>query len=331
MIADFAKLCEDEENLRELYLLTFCDLSSVAPDNLTGWKESLLKELFQRTRTYLRRGGDLLGAERKETVKRRQQRAEMLLAEDLPDVSSAASLFRGFPDRYFAENEAGRIATHIKLMRARREADAASIIKVAQQKRVEATEMVLAAVDVPGLLAEVAGVLHANRIDVLDAAIYSRDAAADEPGEALDIFLVRDGYGRAVTDEGRWRKIREDLEAVISGRVKVETLVAARAKNDSVASWKVPEVPTEIKIDNQVSRDFTVVELITGDRPGVLYAIARTLFDEGLDIHRSKIATEANRVVDTFYLRDKATGAKVTDEPRMKEIREALRASLPGI
>ena len=75
--------------------------------------------------------------------------------------------------------------------------------------------MVLAAVDVPGLLAEVAGVLHANRIDVLDAAIYSRDATPELPAEALDIFLVRDGYGRPVTDEASWRKIRDDLEAVI--------------------------------------------------------------------------------------------------------------------
>jgi [protein-PII] uridylyltransferase len=180
------------------------------------------------------------------------------------------------------------------------------------------------------LLAEVAGVLHANRIDVMDAAIYSREATAEGPAEALDIFLVRDGYGRPVTDESRWRKVREDLEAVIAGKVKVETLVATRAKADSLAAWKVPEVPTEIKIDNQGSRDFTVIELITADRPGVLYSISRTLFSAGLDIHRSKIATEANRVVDTFYLRDKS-GAKVTDPTRMNELREALRAALPQI
>ena len=328
MITDFARTCEDEENLRELYLLTFCDLSSVAPDNLTSWKETLLRELYQRARTALRRGGDLLGAERKETVKRRQGRAEQLLRDDGVPVS--AEMLRGFPDRYFAENESARIAGHLKLMHARRTAGTASVVQVTQQKRADATEMVLAAVDVPGLLAEVAGVLHANRIDVMDAAIYSREATAEGPAEALDIFLVRDGYGRPVTDESRWRKVREDLEAVIAGNVKVETLVASRAKADSLAAWKVPEVPTEVKIDNQGSRDFTVIELITADRPGVLYSISRTLFSAGLDIHRSKIATEANRVVDTFYLRDK-TGAKVTDPARMNELREALRAALPSI
>jgi [protein-PII] uridylyltransferase len=328
MIADFAKLCDDEENLRELYLLTFCDLSSVAPDNLTNWKETLLRELYQRTRTVLRRGGDLLGAERAEIIERRQQRAAQLLAEQIPEAASA-DLFRGLPDRYFAENSASRVASHMRLLDARRRAGTASAIEVAHQKRLEVTEMALAARDAPGLLADVAGVLYANRINIVDAAIYSRLSGPDAPAEALDIFRVRDSYGRPVTDEARWAKIRADLEAVLSGKTKVEALVAARPRGDSIASWKVPEVPLEIKIDNQGSRNFTIVEVITGDYPGVLYTIARTLFDQGLDIHRSKIATEANRVVDTFYVRARG-GEKVTDDKAVAGLRKALKESLPS-
>ncbi|HEY2902154.1 MAG TPA: [protein-PII] uridylyltransferase [Polyangia bacterium] len=329
MIADFAKLCGDEENLRELYLLTFCDLASVAPDNLTSWKDTLLRELYQRTLNFLRRGPDLLGAERAETVQRRQKRAARLLGEDAENPELAA-LFAGFPDRYFAENTALKIAAHARLMRARRGRTEVSIIDVAHDTRLGLTEMVLVAPDMPGLLAEVAGVLHANRLDVVDAAIYSRKATT--PGDdalALDIFRVRDSAGNPVTDEHRWQKIRADLESVVSGRVNVETLVGSRPRTDSVAAWHTPEVPTELKIDNQVSRGFTIVEVISEDRPGLLYAITRTLFASGLDIHRSKIATEANRAVDVFYVRDKATGEKITDDARANTLREALRASLP--
>ncbi len=75
MISDFAALCGDEENLHELYLLTFCDLASVAPDAMSSWKETLLGELYTRTLKFLRRGPDLLGAERAEIVERRQKRA----------------------------------------------------------------------------------------------------------------------------------------------------------------------------------------------------------------------------------------------------------------
>jgi len=329
MIADFGALCGDEENLRELYLLTFCDLASVAPDALTGWKETLLAELYTRTLAFQRRGPDLLGAERAEIVQRRQKRAARMLGEELagPEL---ATLFGGFPDRYFAENTAKRISAHMRLIRARRAAGSSSLIDVSHEQRLNLTDMVLAALDAPGLLAEVAGVLYANRIEVVDAAIYSRQPAdPGESAEALDIFRVRDSIGRAVTDEARWKKVREDLEAVLSRRVPVEKLVASRPKTESVAMWRTPAVPTELKIDNGVSRGFTVVEMIAEDRPGLLYAIARTLFAQGLDIHRSKIATEANRAIDVFYVRDKAGGQKIVDDDRLGKLREALLASLP--
>ena len=90
-------------------------------------------------------------------------------------------------------------------------------------------------------------------------------------------------------------------------------------------------MPTECKIDNVVSRDFTVVEVITEDRPGVLYAIARALFVAGLDIHRSKIATEANRAIDVFYVRDKATMDKIIDPERQASLRDTLLALLASV
>jgi [protein-PII] uridylyltransferase len=328
MIADFATLCGNEESLRQLYLLTFCDLASVSPDAMTGWKETLLRELYSRTQVYLHRGPDLLGAERAEIVKRRQARAARMLGEQ--DGAALSALYTGFPDRYFAENTARRIAAHMDLLRVRRERLQSSVIEIVHQKRLGITEMVLAARDTPGLLAVVAGVLYANRIEVVDAAIYSR-APGDpkDPAEALDIFRVRDSLGHAVTDDARWRKVRLDLEAILSGKAQLDDLVATRPKIESVVAWKTPAVPAELKVDNGVSRDFTVVEVITEDRPGVLYAITHTLATCGLDIHRSKIATEANRVIDVFYVRDKASGAKIIDSDRVDGLRTALLASLP--
>jgi [protein-PII] uridylyltransferase len=277
----------------------------------------------------MRRGPDLLGAERAEIVKRRQHRAARMLGEARSEAD-LETLYVGLPDRYFAENTAKRIAAHMELLRSRRERLQSSTIEVVHQKRLGITEMVLAARDTPGLLADVAGVLYANRIEVVDAAIYSR-APSDpkDPAEALDVFRVRDSMGQAVMDEARWRKVRLELEAVLSGKTKLTDLVATRPKADSVVAWKTPAVPTELKVDNGVSRDFTVLEVITEDRPGVLYAITRTLADAGLDIHRSKIATEANRVIDVFYVRDKATGAKIIDDDRLAGLRAALLASLP--
>src|SRR4030095_9303752 len=84
MISDFAALCGDEENLRELYLLTFCDLASVAPDAMSSWKETLLAQLSTKTLGGLRPGPDLLGAERAGVVTERQRAVAQLLGEADP-------------------------------------------------------------------------------------------------------------------------------------------------------------------------------------------------------------------------------------------------------
>jgi [protein-PII] uridylyltransferase len=302
---------------------------------MSSWKETLLAELYTRTLSFLRRGPDLLGSERAEIVAERQKGAARLLGEGLIAAGGGetplAHLFGGLPSRYFAENSETRIAAHVRLIRERREQGKSAMIDVSHDTRLAMTEMVLAAADVPGLLADVAGVLYANRIEVVDAAIYSRSGGGTEAPEALDVFRVRDSMGRPVTAEARWTKVANDLEAVVSGRIKAEILVAGRPRTESVASWKTPVVPTECKIDNNVSRDFTIVEVITEDRPGVLYAIARALFVAGLDIHRSKIATEANRAIDVFYVRDKATMDKITDPERQASLRETLLALLAGV
>jgi UTP:GlnB (protein PII) uridylyltransferase len=52
--------------------------------------------------------------------------------------------------------------------------------------------------------------------------------------------------------------------------------------------------------------------------------MTRTLFTENLDIHRSKIATEANRAIDVFYVRDKANLVKITDPERMTRLKSTL-------
>ena len=64
------------------------------------------------------------------------------------------------------------LQTHSGLMRSRREQGKSSVIDVSHDARLGMTELVLAAADTPGLLADVAGVLYANRIEVVDAAIY---------------------------------------------------------------------------------------------------------------------------------------------------------------
>lgn len=328
LIAHFAKGCENEEKLRQLFLLTFCDLASTGPKTMTNWKSELLAELFERTLKFMRRGADLLQAEQAELVQERQRQAALLLAGEVKGPV-LADLFAGLPDRYFTENEADRIAAHMRLAQGRKGPCA---IEVNHSPRGTSSELVLVAQDVPGLLARVAGVLFANRIDILDAAIYSREAVSGQgQGEAVDVFRIRKEPDGAVTDERRIASIQADLQAVLAGRASVEALLARRPRVPSIIDRAKPEVPpTEVRVDNEISPAFTVLDIFTEDKPGVLYTITRTLAEHGLDIHRSRVGVAGDRVADIFYVRDIATGGKLTDPARLNALADALKKALPG-
>jgi [protein-PII] uridylyltransferase len=324
----FARICShSEERLHQLFILTFCDLTSTGPKTMTRWKYELLYELYDRTLKYMHRGPDLLAAERAELVEERQRQAAALMKEDAHSAS-AVDAFAGLPDRYFAEQEAHEIAAHVRLMRERKSACA---IAVTHNERGTYSELVLAADDEPGLLAKAAGVLYANRIDILDAAIYSREPvlASHKSGEALDIFRIRKEPDGALTDADRIAAIKRDLDQVLSGAVTVESLVAKRSSPSTLYQRAKPQVkPTEVNVDNDASRTFTIVEVFTEDKPGVLYTITHTLAEQGLDIHRSRVGVAADRVADIFYVRDNASGEKVDDDVRIEAISSALKHAL---
>jgi len=326
----FARICGTEERMRQLFILTFCDLNSTGPKTMTRWKYELLHELYDRTLKYMRRGPDLLAAERAELVQERQEKTAQLLGE-APGSPAVVAAFAGLPDRYFAEQEAERIAQHVLLIRERKLPCA---MTVSHSERGTFSELVLVADDTAGLLAKVAGVLFANRIDILDAAIYVREPVpgAHEHGEALDIFRVRKEPDGAVTDESRIAAIQRDMEAALSGRATVESLVARRPRASSLYQRAKPKVPpTEVNVDNDASRTFTIVEVFTEDKPGVLYTITHTLAEQGVDIHRSRVGVAADRVADIFYVRDSATEEKIEDEHRIATLSQALKYALAGL
>jgi len=89
----------------------------------------------------------------------------------------------------------------------------------------------------------------------------------------------------------------------------------------------VPRQPTKVEIDNQVSEDFTVIDVFTLDRVGILFAIANALYHLELSIHLAKITTSVDRVLDVFYVTD-LDGRKVEDPARLAFIRDTVLEEL---
>jgi [protein-PII] uridylyltransferase len=116
---------------------------------------------------------------------------------------------------------------------------------------------------------------------------------------------------------------------VLSGKATVESLVAKRSRQVSLFQRAKPKVPpTQVNVDNDASHTFTIVEVFTEDKPGVLYTITHTLAELGLDIHRSRVGVAADRVANIFYVREQASGDKIEEPEHIDAMADALKQAL---
>ena len=81
--------------------------------------------------------------------------------------------------------------------------------------------------------------------------------------------------------------------------------------------------PTQVRIDNSTSERYTIIDIFTADRRGLLYTITRKLFDLGLSVSVAKIGTYLDQVVDVFYFTD-SSGNKIENDDRLEQIRTRL-------
>ena len=87
------------------------------------------------------------------------------------------------------------------------------------------------------------------------------------------------------------------------------------------------KVPTSISFDNEGSEIYTIIEVDTRDRLGLLYDLTRTLASANVDIFSAVIATYGEQVVDTFYVKD-MFGLKYHSKTKRNMLEEKLREAL---
>jgi [protein-PII] uridylyltransferase len=311
LILSFAAVVGTPARLDQLYLLTFADLREVGPEVWNQWKAMLLAELYDKTKNILETG-KLKRVYAERPLQRREQVREWLAGFPRTDVDR---FLARFDDRYFLGTPDGSFVNHLRILSGFD--GSAPRVEAVDYSGAGATELVIVWKDRPGLFATIAGTLSANGINILNASI-----STSVDGVALDTFYVN-YRGKSLSGDPKKERVVSDLAAVLRGDVTVEQLMADRRispyMRDKVSKYR----PTKVAFDNSVSSRYTVVDIFTYDRIGLLYDITRTLASKGLNIALSKISTKADQVADVFYLVDKE-GGKILDEARQEEIRVAL-------
>ena len=320
-VLDLADTMGTAENLKALYVLTYSDMKAVGPDVWNNWKASLLEELFNHTHDVLeeREKGEYARPDRDLKVRRIQERVMAELGAEHPADEVRRDFVEAMPRRYFLTTPEEDMRFHYRLLRRLR--DEPFLAAVFHHPEHGHSEVAICAHDQPGLFASIAGVFAAMELNVLSARINTR-----RDGLILDVFRIsHQGRAEVVMDSGKWSRMELSLERVLKGKVDVAEMVGR-----SRPSWShrpAVRVPTHVRWDNAASDDFTIVEVYTQDRPGVLFTITYLLSTLGFAIHLAKISTDVDQVADVFYVAD-GDGGKILDEGRLQALSDALHQEL---
>lgn len=318
MIAQFARQMETSENLKMLYLLTIADVRAVGADVWTNWKSSLFQELYEKAFSVLDRGGFQLEAS-SERVTAVIKKVTAMLEDELP-VAEVRQELKSMPVRLLLSNPPQLIAEQVRLLLGLEKSHI--LLRLSHQPESDCSEYTICAHDMPGLFSRITGVMAANGINILGAQINTC-----KNGKVLDVLQVNSPQGNIVTDTSRWDKIEQDMHQVLHGEVKVSELVARRKRPSLLTVRPAPRFATRVDIDNEVSEEYTVIDILTHDKVGLLYLITSTLVEMGLYIGVSKISTKVDQVADVFYVQD-IFGHKITAPEKLSEICTRLMTAI---
>jgi [protein-PII] uridylyltransferase len=310
VVHEFAAVVRTERRLTALYLLTVADIRGTSPTVWNAWKGKLLEDLFRATREALTGHS----AQHERAVERRQGAAlELLRLYALPDEVSSP-LWRELDDSYFLRHEAQEIAWHTRNLHWRVNAER-PVVKARLSPIGEGLQVLVYARDERDVFARICGYFESVNYSIADAKIHTT-----RHGYVLDSFVVL-GSGMA----HHYRDMINLLEYELSERLELRAPLGPPARGRLSRQLQHFPIAPEVHINPADKGGYYLLSLVAGDRPGLLYSIARVLSRYALNLHSAKIITLGQRAEDIFVLSGSALDCPATMARLEEELVVALR------
>jgi [protein-PII] uridylyltransferase len=221
------------------------------------------------------------------------------------------AFLEGLPRRYVLAHTPEEIASHFEMARELGKDG----VRVHLQKRGHLYRLMLVTTDRPFLFAGICGTLSAWGMN-----IWKAEAFGNAAGIVVDTFHFTDPHRTLELNPSELQRLEQNISAVLSGTTRLEDLMRGRAAAQALRPPKI-SVATQVNFDDSSSSHSTLLEIVTQDRPGLLYHLSSAFAHSGCNIEVALIDTEGQRAVDAFYLT--VQGRKLTPENQQK-LREAL-------
>jgi [protein-PII] uridylyltransferase len=257
-----------------------------------------------------------------------------LIAKQIPGISEdeISAHFNLLPERYFLNTDPAEIALHIqmvnRLLKSITEADSVSslrpIIDWKDDINRSLTVVNVVTWDRAGLFYKLAGGFSVAGMNILSAKVISRSDHI-----AIDTFFVVEPGRGVVQNQAAMETFARTVEAALIQNKDLYPGIVAQAQKISSSRYTTENntlhtsFPPTVEVYHEIAMLRTIVDIQARDQIGLLYRLAKCIFDHGFDITFARINTERSVALDTFYI-ESANHEATEDKGRLHALRDAL-------
>ena len=308
VVAGFARKVGTQRRLDALYLLTVADIRGTSPKVWNAWKAKLLEDLYHGARAAL--AGQAPTRTIMDSVEASRADARRLLRlYAVPDGAEAA-LWQHLDIPYFQRHTAEEIAWHARHLYWR-VAGAAPVVKARLARDGTGLQVLVYLPDQKDLFARVCGFFGRSGLSILEARIHTTRA-----DYALDTFAVLDPSN----PNASYRDTIQFVEFELSRLLLDEAPLTVPGEGRISRQLKHFPLTPEVQIFPDDKGTHYILEVVAGDRAGLLARIAYTLARANVNVVSAKINTLGERAEDVFLI----DGARLHDAQALLRLETAL-------
>ncbi len=307
VVAAFATRVGSERRLMALYLFTVADIRGTSPRVWNAWKAKLLEDLFNATRARLLGTG---AASLADSLEERQEEARRLLRLYAVADGAERTLWSKLDSVYFQRHTADEIAWHARQLFYRAEG-AKPVVKARLSRAGAGLQVFVYLPDQKDLFARICGFFGRAGLSILEAKIHTT-----RRGYALDTFAAHDPANPGASHRETIQFVEYELARLLDARPPLQPPAIGRVSRRLKHFPLSPEV--RIFADDKGTQ--YILEIVAGDRPGLLAGIAYTLAGANINVTSAKINTLGERAEDVFLV----DGATLHDEQALVRLETTL-------
>ncbi len=314
VVRRFSMQMGSRNRLDHLYLLTVADIRATNPELWNGWKETLLKDLYEAAAEQLECGTKVIPKPTALVASARRRARELLLQEG-GDETAIEGLWSSLGNDYFLRTVPEDIVWQTLAILQHDEAEPRLVLL---REISGGTEVFVYTRDQDYLFAATTALFNGLGLNVLVANVHTTPT-----GMSVDTYIVLEAAsGAPVTDAHRrsrvWGRLRQAL---------------LHPQEVACTEMRMPQrryrhflIPTRVDFFSEEALLATRMEVVSADRPGLLSRIGRVLVENRVHLTTARIATLGERAEDYFLLKDDA--GQPLDETAQAGLRACLVAEL---